>query len=117
MKLIDGVAHRTTNGGGCNSIARMQPPEGSEPDGPGFGKTWVPRRGVTFLASGALVRSLIDLSEANDGQGLVGMDIEGKWNHAAKDVLSIIAHPDVAEEWGNYLIEAAAAARKDAREA
>jgi hypothetical protein len=32
------------------SDERMQPPEGSEPEGPGWLKAWVPRPGVNFLA-------------------------------------------------------------------
>lgn len=96
---------------------RMQPPEGSEPEGPGFGKPWVPQVGVTFMASGALVRSLIDMTAGQEGNGLVAMDVAGKWNHAAADTLSIITHPDVAEEWGHYLIDCAAAARKDQKDA
>lgn len=74
---------------------------------------WVPQIGVTFIATGALVRSLIDLTKGREGNGLVGIDVAGKWNHAAKDTLSIITDSDVAEEWGHYLIEAAQAARKD----
>ena len=94
---------------------RMGPPEGSEPEGHGFGKPWVPQVGVTFIATGALVRSLVDLTKGREGEGLVGIDVAGKWNHAAKDTLSIITDPEVAEEWGHFLIEAALAARKDAK--
>ena len=96
---------------------RLEPIEGSEPEGTGFGKPWVPQIGVTFLANGALVRSLLDLTEGHEREGLVGMDVTGKWNHAAEDTLSIIAHPDVAEEWGRFLIAGAEAARKDAESA
>jgi hypothetical protein len=70
---------------------------------------------VTFLAEGAFVRSLIDLTEDHRGLGLVGIDVQGKWNHGARDTLSMICHPEVAEEWGRFLLEAAAAARKDQR--
>lgn len=92
---------------------RMEPPEGSEPQGAGFGKPWVPQIGVTFVASGAFVRSLIAVTGGSDGDGLVGIDVAGKWHSGAKDTLSIVVHPDVAEEWGHYLIECAAAARRD----
>lgn len=91
----------------------MQPPEGSEPEGQGVGKPWVPRPGVTFLAFGALVRSLLDQTKGHEGSGLVGVDVQGKWNHGAHDTLSIIVRPDVAEEWGRFLLEGAAAARLD----
>jgi len=93
---------------------RAEPPEGSEPDGPGFGKPWVPRPGVTFLAKGAVVRSALDLTKGRV-DGIVAMDVLGKWNHAAADTLSIICHPGVAREWGQYLIEAADAADADGR--
>jgi hypothetical protein len=94
---------------------RTQPPEGSEPEGPGFGKPWVPRPGVTFVASGAYVRSLIDLTEGREGRALIGMDVTGKWNHAAPDTLSIVVSPDVALEWAEYIIEAHAACEADER--
>ena len=94
-------------------VMRMEPPEGSEPDGPGPGNVWVPQVGVTFIATGAYVRSLLDMTSGREGQGLVGIDVAGKWNHAAKDTLSIITTPDMAEEWGRFLIEVAAAARED----
>lgn len=95
------------------SDERMQAPEGSEPEGAGIGKPWVPRPGVTFLAQGAFVRSLIDQTKGHEGEGLVGVDVQGKWNHGAKDTLSMIVHPDVAEEWGQFLIDGAKAARAD----
>ena len=94
------------------SDERMQPPEGSEPEGPGWLKAWVPRPGVNFLAFGAYTRSLVAV-EPPPPRGLVGADIKGKWNHGAEDTLSLIIGPDVAEEWGRDLIAAAQAARKD----
>jgi hypothetical protein len=92
---------------------RMQPPEGSEPEGAGFGKPWAPQPGVTFLAAGAFVRSLIDQTKGREGHGLVGVDVQGKWNHGAADTLSLIVSPDIAEEWGQCLIDGAKAARVD----
>ncbi len=77
-----------------------------------MGKPWVPRPGVTFLASGAYTRSLVAV-EPPPPRGLVGVDLTGKWNHGAEDPLSLIVYPDVAEEWGTDLIAAAGGARRD----
>jgi hypothetical protein len=79
-------------------MTRVQPPEGSEPEGAGFGKPWVPQASVTFLAFGAYVRSIVR-TEPPPARGLVGMDVPGKWNHGAKDTLSLIVRPEVAREW------------------
>jgi hypothetical protein len=92
---------------------RMGPVPGSEPEGSGFSKTWVPQPGVTFLANSAFVRSIIEL-EPGPVHGLVAIDIEGKWNHGAHDTLSIITSPEVAKEWAEFMIEAASAAPGDA---
>lgn len=91
---------------------QMQPPEGSEPEGAGMGKPWVPQPGVTFLAFGAYSRSLVAI-EPPPPRGLVGADVRGKWNHGAEDTLSLLIDPEVAEEWGRDLIAAARAARRD----
>jgi hypothetical protein len=91
---------------------RMEPPEGSEPEGPGMGKPWVPRPGVMFLVFGTYNRSLVAI-QPPPPRGLVGVDAKGKWNHGAEDTLSMIVSPDVAREWGEQLIEAAAAAERD----
>ncbi len=89
---------------------RYEAPADSEPDGKGFLQAWVPQTGVTFLANGAFVRSIID---PKTDEGLVAFDIDGKWNHAAKDTLSVICHRDVAREMGQYLLDAADAAKRD----
>jgi hypothetical protein len=97
------------------SDERMEPREGSEPEGAGFGKPWVPNPLATFLGEGAFVRSLVTSEPIPKRRGLVGMDVRGNWrNRDNEETVSIIVHPDVAEEWGNALIEAAEAARKDA---
>jgi hypothetical protein len=93
---------------------RMEPPEGSEPDGPGWLKAWRPQPGVTFLAAGAYTRSLVAI-DPPPPRGLVGVDVEGRWNHGGEDKLSLIVHPDTAREWGEALIEAADAAERDER--
>jgi hypothetical protein len=95
------------------SDERATPAEGSEPEGPGFGKPWRAQPGVTFLAEGAFVRTIIEL-EPGPPQGLVAIDVQGKWNHGARDTLSIICHPEVATEWGAFLGEAAKTAPADA---
>jgi hypothetical protein len=92
--------------------SRMDPPEGSEPEGADMGKPWVPRPGVTFLAEGAYVRSIVAV-QPPPPRGLVGIDVAGKWNHGAKDTLSLITSPDTAREWGQALLEAADAAERD----
>jgi hypothetical protein len=91
---------------------RMKPPEGSEPEGPGMGKPWVPQPGVTFLVFGAYTRSLVAI-EPPPPRGLVGVDVKGKWNHGAEDTLSLLVSPEVAEEWGADLRDGARAARRD----
>lgn len=91
---------------------RAQPGPGATPEGEGWLKPWVPQPGVTFLAEGASVRSLVAL-EPPPARGIVGVDVPGKWNHGARDNLSLICHADVAEEWGRYLVDAAGAARRD----
>jgi hypothetical protein len=91
---------------------RAEPAPGSEPEGGGFGKPWVAQPGVTFLAESAFVRSVVDVGSG--GQGLVAIDVQGKWNHGARDTLSIICHPDVAKEWADFLVHAAHAAPRDA---
>lgn len=90
----------------------MKPPKGSEPEGRGFGKPYRPQPGVTFLAYGAFVRSLVSV-EPPPPTGLVAVDVEGKWNHGAHDTLSLIVDPEVAREWGRYLIEGADKAEQD----
>jgi hypothetical protein len=90
----------------------MLPPEGSEPEGPGWMKPWRPQPGVTFLAFGAYTRSLVAV-EPPPPRGLVGVDVQGKWNHGAKDTLSLIVVAHTAREWGAALIEAADAAERD----
>jgi hypothetical protein len=90
---------------------RMEPPSGSEPEGPGMGKPWVPQPGVTFLAFGAYVRSLVALQP--EVAGLVGADVGGKWNHGAPDTLSLIMAPDTAREIAEALLDAAGAAERD----
>ena len=94
------------------SEERAEPRPGSEPEGAGYGKEWVPAPGVTFLAEGAFVRSVLDATQGR-WIGIVAMDVEGKWNHGAKDTLSILMHRDVAAEWGRYLVDAALAAAHD----
>jgi hypothetical protein len=93
------------------TVGTMDPVPGSEPEGGGFGKPWVPQPGVTFLVEGAYVRSLVDITTGP--KGLVGVDVQGKWNHGAKDTLSILVHPEVAEQWGEWMMKGAAGARED----
>jgi len=89
---------------------RMLPVEGSEPEGPGFGKPWVPRAGVTFVVGSCHVRSAIDVMRS---EGIVCVDLDGKWNHGAHDILSLIMAVEQADELGAYLREAAKAAPAD----
>lgn len=86
------------------------PREGSEPEGAGFGKPWVPAPGVTFLVFGAYTRSIID---PDKNEGLVAVDLEGKWNHGAIDTLSCIISKEVAWELAAFLAQAVQAATKD----
>lgn len=91
---------------------RMRAPIGSEPQGGGFGKPWAPQPGVTFLAAGALVRTVIEV-EPGPPQALLAVDVEGKWNHGAKDTLSMLVLPDVALEWATFMVECVAACPGD----
>lgn len=89
---------------------RMQPREGSEPEGQGFGAPWVPSP-LTLLAEGSLVRSVLSSTGA-----LVAFDLTGIWKGipgGEKETISVIVKPEIAEEMGRYLIECAAAARQD----
>jgi hypothetical protein len=88
------------------------PPEGSLPDGTGTGKPWIPRPGATFLTESVLTRSLVAV-EPPPPQGVVGIDLQGRWNHGAGDILSLIVHPKVAREWASDLLAAADAAERD----
>ncbi len=90
--------------------ARYEPPSDSSPAGEGFAKPWVPRPGVTFMAEGAMVRSIIN---PKNGDGMVAFDLGGRWKSAADDTLSVICHRDVAREIGQYLLDAADAAKRD----
>lgn len=94
-------------------LATMEPREGSEPEGRGFGRPYKVPVGTTFLAEGAFVRSVIDV---RGRQGIVAVDLAGKWNHAARDTLAVMLRAEVAEELSGYLSTAAAAARSDWQE-
>jgi hypothetical protein len=91
---------------------RVEPTPDSEPEGRGIGKVYAPQTGTTFLGFGAFVRSII-AAQPEPAQPLVSVDLEGKWNHGAKDRLSILLSPELALELAALLKEAAPAARED----
>jgi len=86
------------------------PRPGSEPEGPGFSKPYLAGVGTTFLFGGAYVRTVIDV--ANE-RGLVVLDIQGRWNHGARDTLTLFLTADGAKEVGPMLVEAAEACPGD----
>jgi hypothetical protein len=91
---------------------RMGPLEGSEPEGPGFGKAWVSAP-KAYLAEGFYVRTIIDVSSQVEPQALIALDLTGRWNKGSRENHSLIIHPEVAEELGRYLLEAASVAPRD----
>jgi hypothetical protein len=91
---------------------RADPREGSTPAGEGFGKAWVAAP-KAYLAEGAFVRTVIDVTSHARPEALIGIDLTGKWNHGPREDLSILIDPEIAEELGRYLIEGARVAPED----
>lgn len=67
----------------------------------------------TFLVFGAFTETMIGLAAGEAPSGLVRADLTGKWNHGAVDEPVLMLRPELAREWGEALVEAAAAAEGD----
>ena len=96
-------------------MSRTKPRDGSNPEGPGFGKPYVPKPGATFVAEGAFVTSLLGNNERP--MPLIAMDVQGHFLGLKGNLtMSIIVHADVADDWGPAMTEAAKVARAEAIE-
>jgi hypothetical protein len=81
-----------------------EPREGSEPEGPDFGKPYLAAVGTTFVYGGSYVCTAIDVTNR---RAMVILNVQGKWNHGAEDTLTIFLTADAAKELAPSLTEAA----------
>jgi hypothetical protein len=67
----------------------------------------------TFNVHGAYTESMVGLRTGGGPTPVVRADLTGKWYRGGEDKPVLLMCPDTAREWGQALIEAAAAAEHD----